>query len=96
MVPYAGKEYEFNELRSPRQEEVLSYLMGLSPVGVPFELALGPAVEDLGFNTRQALNNAIAKLVDRGIVRRHTVGKRNRNGTLTVLKRLEEVSWQRQ
>lgn len=73
----------------PRQEELLSYLQGLAPVGQPFEFRRGQVAGDLGFNADGVLYEALRKLVARGFVERLGAGQSAARGRLRVLRRLE-------
>lgn len=73
----------------PRQEELLSYLQGLAPVGRPFEFRRCEVMRDLGFNAERVLYQALRKLIDKGYVERLCAGHSGGTGKLRVLRRLE-------
>lgn len=79
----------------PRQEELLSYLQGLAPVGEMFEFRRAEVAADLGFNAYGILYEALRKLVRKGFVERLHVGQSNAKGTFKVLRRLESVRFHR-
>lgn len=73
----------------PRQEELLSYLQGLAPVGRPFEFRRGEAARDLHLKTDGVLYEALRKLIAKGFVERLRAGQSGVKGKLRVLRRLE-------
>jgi hypothetical protein len=77
----------------PRQEELLSYLQGLAPVGETFEAPIVWPLHDLGFRNRSAVRNLIGKLIAQRCIRRIATSARNYStgsmGVLMVLKRVE-------
>lgn len=75
----------------PRQEELLSYLQGLAPVGDMFEFRRAEVATDLGFRTDEILYEALRKLVSKGFVERLHAGHVGEKGRLKVLRRLESL-----
>lgn len=73
----------------PRQEELLSYLQGLAPVGQEFMLRRAEAMADLGFGADVVFYRALRKLIHAGFVSRLGTGRSHVNGRLKVLRRLE-------
>lgn len=75
----------------PRQEELLSYLQGLAPVGESFVLRRAEAMADLNFSANVVFYRALRKLIHAGCVTRLEVGRSHANGHLRVLRRLEAI-----
>ena len=55
---------------TPKGEEVLSYFIGLAPVGDEFILNRKHMKEDLGFGHRSAMSHMIRNLIWLGYIRR--------------------------
>lgn len=75
----------------PRQEELLSYLTGLAPVGETIETPIRHVMEDLSFGCRFTFYQRLNALIRNGCVRRIACGARQTTGVLVVLRRLEEM-----
>lgn len=75
----------------PRQEELLSYLQGLAPVGQPFEFRRHETVADLGFGTVRSVYEQIKNLQTKGLIRRHYGDLFPKRWALVVLVRLEHL-----
>lgn len=76
----------------PRQEELLSYLTGMAPVGEPFRFAPKHIMKDLGFNNRETTYRLLWRLCDQGCVERVDYGDARWPGRVRVLRRLEAVA----
>lgn len=72
----------------PRQEELLSYLQGLAPLGDAFEFRRAQALVDLGFNSDSILYRALRQLIRKGFVQRLGAGQSGPKGRLRVLRHL--------
>ncbi len=70
----------------PRQEEVLSYLIGLGPVGSMVRFSRDVLMADLRINTFQGYYSSINSLLGLGYIRRISSGYRS-DSTFIVLKR---------
>lgn len=75
----------------PRQEELLSYLTGLAPVGEPIEVPLRHVMEDLRFTCKFTYYQRLNKLIQHRLVRRIACGCNQTTGVLVVLRRLEAI-----
>lgn len=73
----------------PRSEELLSYLIGLAPVGTEFILHLPTVMADLEFTNKTTFYNRLTPLINKGLVKKSgssRIGKyslyvvSNRNG----------------
>lgn len=71
----------------PRQEELLSYLIGLGPVGTPIEVDAKILMRDLGFSARAPYYVALQRLIARKHVLRLRNGSAGSTGLLVVLGR---------
>lgn len=72
----------------PRQEELLSYLQGLAPLGDAFDFRRAQALVDLGFSADGILYRALRKLIRKGFVERLGTGQAGPKGRLRVLRHL--------
>lgn len=85
---WGGKRAKLRpEELGPRQEEVLSYLIGLAPIGTPVEISRRTLMLDLGFNNPQPYYQAMAKLIAYGFIRRIGCGRGGTTGVFVVLRR---------
>lgn len=73
----------------PRQEELLSYLQGLAPVGQPFEFRCATTARDLGLHEHGVVYVALRKLIAKGFVERLECDRSGAKGRLRILRRLE-------
>ena len=73
----------------PRQEELLSYLTGLAPVGETIEVPIKHVMADLNFGCRFTFYQRLNKLIQHRFVRRIACGCNQTTGVLVVLRRLE-------
>ncbi len=71
----------------PRQEELLSYLIGLAPVGSTIEVNRKQLLQDLGFSEPKSFYSALNKLIGGKYVKRISPGNAGTTGILVVLKR---------
>jgi hypothetical protein len=85
-----------DEAIGPRQQELLSYLQGLAPVGETIEIPLAWIAADLGFRNRSAIRNLIAKLICHRLIHKVASGQRSSCGLLQVLKRVEDLAPKRE
>lgn len=72
-----------------RQEMILSYLVGLAPIGQAFGCERRHAVSDLGINAPGVFNHAVNRLVDVGAVFIERRGIRGVPTQMRVMKRPE-------
>jgi len=99
LIRYAGytncatRYDDDSDVLGLRQEELLSYLTGLGPVGSPVEISRDVLEADLGFQSRYAFYSVLNRLIAKGFVRRVCTSLywRRTTGVLVVLKRLEDV-----
>ncbi len=97
LIGYAGQERRHwggGDRRSvarygltARQEEALSYLIGLAPVGESFEVHIDTICADLGFKARFTWYQRLNPLVHAGYVRKVACGVGGTCGVLMVLRR---------
>jgi hypothetical protein len=73
----------------PIDEETLSYLTGLAPVGEPLEVPMEWVKADLGFRCRQTWYLRINALIAEGCVRRLECGSAKSTGVFIVTRPLE-------
>jgi len=72
----------------PRQEELLSYFIGLGPVGTPVEMARKTLMQDLGWLDFSSFFHSVNKLIQAGYIRRIACSDRTgTTGLFVVLKR---------
>jgi len=76
---------------SPKKEIVLSYLVGLAPLGMPFVVE-NFVQKDLQI-TRINLAQFIRRLADMGAIQQATLRKGSRPQTIRVLKRPEDFEF---
>jgi hypothetical protein len=72
----------------PRQEELLSYLQGLAPVGQPIEFRCAQVARDLGLHENGVVYMALRKLIAKGFVERLDGEQSGAKGWLRVRRRL--------
>lgn len=77
----------------PRQEELLSYMQGLAPVGEPIEVPIRHVMADLQFRCRATFYQRLNQLIQHRLVRRIACGCNQTTGVLVVLRRLESVGY---
>jgi hypothetical protein len=76
-----------------RQEEVLSWLCGMAPIGETFAYERQHAAVDLGMNNPSVFNHAVNRLADVGAVAVESRGLHGIPSRMTVLKRPEDFSF---
>lgn len=90
LIAYAGCDRTATTERptsDERMEEVLSYLIGLAPVGHLFEYPRAYAMADLGI-CEWTFYVYLRELIDRKYVKRFSCGSRGSTGVLVVLRRM--------
>lgn len=75
----------------PRLAELLSYLQGLAPVGMPVTFKRKHAHADLECGTVRNIDRELAALIRRGLVARCAHELLPKRKALVVLKRLEDM-----
>ncbi len=73
----------------PRQEELLSWLQGMAPVGVEFVFMREHVGTDLGFGCSRVVYEHLNRLEVMGFIRRAKSSLFPKRKTVTVLRRLE-------
>lgn len=68
-------------------EVMLSYLIGLAPVGATIEPSLDTLSSDLGYNQKASIYRLLSELISGGYVKRIATGRNGSIGVLLVKKR---------
>lgn len=76
----------------PRQEELLSWLQGIAPVGEEFVFMREHCSADLGFDGSRVIYEHLNRLELMGYIRRNRSSLFPKRKTVTVLCRLEAAS----
>lgn len=95
LIPYAGsyrkhRHSDDGDL-TPKQEVLLSYLMGLAPVGEPVEIDRDTLMSDLEIVNRFSYYQHLHALLVSGFIRRVQRGRQGITGIFVVVRRLEDV-----
>lgn len=93
LIAYAGRDDTPQTDRmtnTERLEEVLSYLIGLAPVGQLFEIPRAYAMADLGI-CEWTFYVYLRELINQRYVKRFSCGASGSTGVLVVLRRMENA-----